>query len=122
MRARLSKNEIPQKIFESFNPNQLNKLEEIQIFLRKNNIDLLDVAPGRLSKYYSSGESAHSPLSVEKSLESFIRLTHQVWLILTKQPIFLLSFQSLMRLIVFIVTWRIWSHEKIKLSEMINQY
>jgi HD superfamily phosphohydrolase len=68
---KIIKNEIPEKIFESFNPQQLNKLEEIQIFLEANNIDFIRCSSsGRLSKYYSSSDTpAHRyPLKVFRKL------------------------------------------------------
>lgn len=48
------KNQIPAKIFESFNKEQLKVLEEIQSYAENNNIEYIRCSSlGRLSKYYS---------------------------------------------------------------------
>lgn len=48
------KNQIPQKIFESFNPEQEKHLNKIQAFLAKEGIEYIRGSSlGRLSKYYS---------------------------------------------------------------------
>ena len=68
---KIIKNEIPEKIFESFNPQQLNKLEEIQIFLESNEVDFIRCSSsGRLSKYYSSSDTPthRYPLKVFRKL------------------------------------------------------
>jgi HD superfamily phosphohydrolase len=47
------RNKIPEKIYESFNLNQLDKLGDIQDFLNKNEIEYIRCSSrGRLSKYY----------------------------------------------------------------------
>ncbi len=49
-------NKIPHKIFESFNCQQLEKLESVQGFLDQNQIEYIRCSSlGRLSKYYHSG-------------------------------------------------------------------
>lgn len=49
------KNQIPQKIYESFNPEQEKHLDAIQAFLAKENIEYIRGSSlGRLSKYYSA--------------------------------------------------------------------
>ena len=67
------KNEIPEKIYESFNLAQLDKLESIQKYLEDNSIDFIRCSSsGRLSKYYQSGKApAHRyPLKVYRRLHS----------------------------------------------------
>ncbi len=47
-------NQIPQKIFESFNETQLKTLDKVQGFLEKENIEFIRCSSlGRLSKYYT---------------------------------------------------------------------
>lgn len=51
------KNQIPPKIYESFNPHQLKKLEEIQKYAEENDIEVIRCSSlGRLSKYYTEEE------------------------------------------------------------------
>ena len=102
--AKIIKNEIPQKIFESFNPNQLNKLEEIQIFLEKNSIDFIRCSSsGRLSKYYSSGEvpTHRYPLKVFRKLHSS---TSSSLVDINQATDLFAKFSSPMQLTVFIAT------------------
>jgi len=48
------KNQIPDKIFESFNDHQLGELEKIQQLLESSNVDFIRCSSsGRLSKYYA---------------------------------------------------------------------
>lgn len=58
-------NQIPEKIYESFNTHQLKTLEEIQKYLEKNKIDFFRCSSaGRLSKYYvdkNNQEISHAP-------------------------------------------------------------
>ena len=55
-------NKIPQKIFESFNQDQLKKLEQVQLYLEQENIDFIKCSSSsRLSKYYKN-----SPLKKER--------------------------------------------------------
>ncbi|HAZ11871.1 MAG: hypothetical protein A2X86_07530 [Bdellovibrionales bacterium GWA2_49_15] len=52
------KNNIPPKIYESFNDQQLANLEKLQQFLTKENVDFIRCSSsGRLSKYYSESQS-----------------------------------------------------------------
>ncbi|MCP4914307.1 MAG: HD domain-containing protein [Oligoflexia bacterium] len=54
------KNEIPQKIYESFNDTQLKKLYSIQSWLDEQGIEYIrGSSRGRLSKYYSD---SHTPV------------------------------------------------------------
>ncbi len=47
------KNQVPQKIFESFNEDQEKKLEEVQKYLESQKIEFIrSSSQGRLSKYY----------------------------------------------------------------------
>jgi HD superfamily phosphohydrolase len=64
------KNQVPQKIYESFNEKQEQTLEQIQKFLEKENIDFIrSSSKGRLSKYYVD-ESTHGkfPMKVVRKL------------------------------------------------------
>ncbi len=50
-------NKIPQKIFETFGEEQLNKFEMIEKYLKENDIEFIKCSSrGRLSKYYTSGD------------------------------------------------------------------
>ena len=50
------KNEIPPKIYESFNEKQLKVLEDLEHFCRQNHIDYIrSSSQGRISKYYDQG-------------------------------------------------------------------
>jgi HD superfamily phosphohydrolase len=50
-------NRIPEKIFESFNDEQLTHLEEVQQYLDQNNLDYIrGSSASRLSKYYDKRE------------------------------------------------------------------
>lgn len=64
------KNQVPQKIFESFNDKQELQLEVIQEFLQKENIDYIrSGSSGRLSKYYVEEESISKyPMKVVRKL------------------------------------------------------
>ncbi|WP_417335429.1 HD domain-containing protein [Halobacteriovorax marinus] len=54
------KNKIPQKIFESFNSEQVLHLEKVQKYLEDQNIDFIRCSSkGRLSKYYSEGNTSN---------------------------------------------------------------
>lgn len=58
-------NEIPAKIYESFNEKQLHRLEEIQNYLEKEGIEFIrSSSRGRLSKYYQ-GEGLDAPFSLK---------------------------------------------------------
>jgi HD superfamily phosphohydrolase len=64
------KNQVPQKIFESFNDGQEKTLEEIQNYLQSENIEFIrSSSSGRLSKYYI-GETPISkfPMKVVRKL------------------------------------------------------
>lgn len=51
----LIKNKTPEKIFESFNSDQLIILEKLQYFFQKENIEFIRCSSsGRLSKYYTA--------------------------------------------------------------------
>ncbi len=64
------KNQVPQKIFESFNDKQEKHLEIIQEFLIKENIEYIrSSSSGRLSKYYVEEESISKyPMKVVRKL------------------------------------------------------
>jgi hypothetical protein len=64
------KNQVPQKIFESFNEGQRPHLETIQNFLENENIEYIrSGSSGRLSKYYVDEESISKyPLKVVRKL------------------------------------------------------
>jgi hypothetical protein len=50
------KNQIPQKIYESFNEKQLKVMDSVQGVLQENGIDFIRCSSrGRLSKYYTDG-------------------------------------------------------------------
>lgn len=69
--ADIVKNKIPEKIYESFNLNQLDKLGDIQDFLNKNEIEYIRCSSrGRLSKYYESDtdEVKGFPMKVVRKL------------------------------------------------------
>ena len=52
-------NDIPVKIFESFGPSQLKVLDELDRYLKENNIDFIKCSSvGRLSKYYRPGQES----------------------------------------------------------------
>ncbi len=54
------RNEIPKKIFESFNLKQLKKLESIEQYLSSINADFIRCSSsGRLSKYYTEAAPLH---------------------------------------------------------------
>lgn len=58
-------NEIPSKIYESFNEKQLVRLEEIQKYFEKEKIEFIrSSSRGRLSKYYQ-GEVLEAPFSLK---------------------------------------------------------
>ncbi len=55
---RIVKNQIPQKIYESFNEKQLKQLNKAQKFLEEHNIDFIRCSSAsRLSKYYTESET-----------------------------------------------------------------
>lgn len=57
----LVKNQIPQKLYESFNDQQLKTLEEIQSFLQDQGVDYIRCSStGRLSKYYDGPQAAQN--------------------------------------------------------------
>lgn len=65
------KNKIPEKIYESFNEEQLMDLEKIQTYLKSNNIEYIRCSSsGRLSKYYTDNSPS------EKYLMKVYRKTH----------------------------------------------
>ncbi len=58
-------NKIPQKIYESFNEDQLKNLEMAQDFLKKEGIEFIrSSSTGRLSKYYNQGEKARPEFDI----------------------------------------------------------
>lgn len=60
------KNDIPAKIFESFNQNQHDKLNEVVKFLEDNEIEFIKCSSsGRLSKYYTQEDSLHHQESLK---------------------------------------------------------
>lgn len=63
---KIVRNQIPKKIYESFNNKQLKQLEKAQSFLGENNIDYIRCSSSsRLSKYYSSDDMPKSaPIKV----------------------------------------------------------
>lgn len=65
------KNQIPKKIFESFNKEQEKKLEQIQAYLESEKIEFIRGSSlGRLSKYYSEGPASSSkyPMKVVRKV------------------------------------------------------
>jgi hypothetical protein len=64
------KNQVPQKIFESFNEKQEIHLQAVQSFLEQENIEFIrSGSSGRLSKYYVDEESISKyPMKVVKKL------------------------------------------------------
>ena len=64
------KNQVPQKIFESFNDGQEAHLQAVQAFLEKENIEYIrSGSSGRLSKYYVAEESISKyPMKVVRKL------------------------------------------------------
>jgi HD superfamily phosphohydrolase len=64
------KNQVPQKIFESFNDSQEKTLEEIQSYLESENIEFIrSSSSGRLSKYYVDETSISKfPMKVVRKL------------------------------------------------------
>jgi HD superfamily phosphohydrolase len=55
-------NQIPEKIFESFGLEQLDKLNKIEECLKKNNVEYIKCSSlGRLSKYYSESDTPKEP-------------------------------------------------------------
>lgn len=64
---KIIRNSIPPKIFETFGISQTKQLEELESYLKENNIDYIKCSSsGRLSKYYSdsSDTSNRYPLKV----------------------------------------------------------
>lgn len=64
------KNQVPQKIYESFNEGQEKTLEEIQQFLESEKIEYIrSSSSGRLSKYYSAETTTNKfPMKVVRKL------------------------------------------------------
>lgn len=64
------KNQVPQKIYESFNNGQEKTLEEIQNYLQSENIEFIrSSSSGRLSKYYIDETSTSKfPMKVVRKL------------------------------------------------------
>jgi HD superfamily phosphohydrolase len=65
------KNQVPQKIFESFNEGQENVLQEIQDYLEAEKIEYIrSSSSGRLSKYYVDESATHGkfPMKVVRKL------------------------------------------------------
>jgi len=63
------KNQIPQKIYESFNPKQAGQLELIQKYLIDQDIDYIRCSSaGRLSKYYDEEARPHHDIKVVRHL------------------------------------------------------
>ena len=60
------KNKIPEKIYESFNNDQVKRLDEIQQFLDTEGVEYIRCSSrGRLSKYYGEGEPPASKFSMK---------------------------------------------------------
>ena len=58
-------NRIPQKIFESFNEDQLKNLERVEDFLKQNDLEYIRCSSsGRLSKYYTD-DAESKPYSIK---------------------------------------------------------
>ena len=64
------KNQIPEKIFESYNSDQHQKLEVIEKYLKDQDIDFIKgSSEGRISKYYKDGrENYLYPMKVVRQL------------------------------------------------------
>lgn len=55
------KNQIPEKIYESFNSNQLSKLEKVQDYIESIGVEYIrSSSTGRLSKYYTADTSSNN--------------------------------------------------------------
>ncbi|MDC1175272.1 HD domain-containing protein [Bacteriovoracaceae bacterium] len=66
------RNKIPEKIYESFNDQQLAQLNDVQKWLSENNIEFIRCSSrGRLSKYYSDQEIPESKYSMKVVRETF---------------------------------------------------
>lgn len=64
---KIVKNDIPEKIFETFSNHDDSKFSTIESILKKNNIEYLKCeSTGRLSKYYSENSAPSYPLMVKK--------------------------------------------------------
>ncbi len=62
-------NNIPDKIYESFSPEQLKKLDSIQSYLEKNDFEFIRCSSkGRLSKYYDQEKRDTYTLKVVRKL------------------------------------------------------
>lgn len=62
-------NQIPDKIFESFNEGQLQTLDKIQAYMTAEKIEFIRCSStGRLSKYYNQSEDGISPIKVVRNL------------------------------------------------------
>ena len=69
----VTQNDIPRKIFESFNDSQLQNLEQLQSYLEKENIEFIRCSSsGRLSKYYNEKQkpAKHSLQVIRKQKDS----------------------------------------------------
>lgn len=63
---RIVQNNIPKKIFETFGNNDIQKLNQLEAFLKENNIEYIKCSSsGRLSKY--AGEVVKFPVKVSKT-------------------------------------------------------
>jgi HD superfamily phosphohydrolase len=83
------KNQVPQKIFESFNEKQEKHLESIQDFLIKENIEYIrSSSSGRLSKYYVEEESISKyPMKVVRKLfGSNDKITFDIQVLVPRPP------------------------------------
>ena len=62
---RIIRNDIPEKIYESFNSTQLETLKQVQTFLESEKIEYIhSSSKGRLSKYYGAGREKE-PFSIK---------------------------------------------------------
>lgn len=66
-------NQIPQKIFEKFGPEQNKQLTDLESFLNSKNIDYIKCSSsGRLSKYYTHGDQNDNKYALKVVRESGI--------------------------------------------------
>ena len=75
------KNQVPKKIFESFNESQHKHLEEIENYLKSENIEYIkSSSSGRLSKYYEdeTSISKHPMKVVRKVFGSTEKITFNI--------------------------------------------
>lgn len=60
------KNQIPTKIYESFNDQQLKNMDELQNFLEEKGVEFIRCSSkGRLSKYYEEGKQNNNKFSMK---------------------------------------------------------